>query len=777
MGEFALGQPVPRTEDPRLLTGRGCYLDDITLPGQAHAVVLRSPHAHARIVSMDIRAARQSPGVIAVLTGDDWADAGLGDLPCIENYKRPDGSDMHRPPHPGLVRERVRRVGDYVALVVAESLAEAKDAAERIAVAYDPLPSVTSVDSAASGTHVVWEDCPDNICFRHVQGDAAAVDAAFDRATHVVRERFTVNRVSANTMEPRGCIGAYDAAEDRYTLYTGIQNPHQVRGQLADDVFRQPETRFRLIPGDIGGSFGMRGGTYPELALVLWASEKTGRPVKWVCERSEGLMSDDHARDCVSNVELALDGDGKFLGLRVSTTANLGAYLSVRGPRPPTGNLGTLCGVYTTPAVHVTVTGVFTNTNSLTPYRGSGGPEAAYVTERLIDRAARELGLEAADIRRRNLIPEAVMPFTNALGYTYDCGAFERVMDRTLALGERASFEARRIEARARGRLRGIGMASAIKKTSIPVMETAEIRFDPAGRVTLLTGTISHGQGHDTVYKQLLADRLGLAPEDVRVVEGDTDLVSFGGGTFGSRSAALGGSAIVGACEKIIGKGARIAAHLLEAAETDIAFADGVFSVAGTDRAVTLAEIAAASYAPSRLAPDMEPGLDERAAFCPVAQNWPSTCHLCEVEIDPETGTLDVVRYSVVEDVGTVLNPLLVEGQTHGGLAQALGQAFLENVVFDPESGQLLSGSFMDYAMPRADDLCAFAREDEPVPTATNPLGVKGGGEIAPVACLPAAINAVIDALGPLGVGSIEMPATPERIWRAIREARAATAG
>jgi aerobic carbon-monoxide dehydrogenase large subunit len=766
MGEFAIGQSVPRTEDPKFLMGRGQFLDDITLPRQAHAVVLRSPHAHARIVSLDIRAAQQSAGVVGIFTGDDWSAEGFGSLPCTEKLKRPDGGDMYKPFHPALVTGEVRRVGDPVAFVVAETVNQAKDAAERIEIDYDPLPSVSSVEaSAAPGAHAVWDDCPDNICFRHTQGDEAAVDAAFASAAHVISDKFTINRVSANTMEPRCCIGHYDSGQDRYTLYTGLQNPHQVRGQLANDIFHMPETKFRIIPGDIGGSFGMRGGTYPELPLVLWASQKLGRPVKWVCERSEGLMSDDHARDCFAEASLALDADGKFLALKVNNKANVGAYLGVRAPRPPVGNLGTYCGIYATPAVHVDISGYFTNTNCFNPYRGSGGPEAGFVLERLIDKAAQSLKLDPASLRKRNIVPESAMPYTNPLGYVYDCGAFERVMDHALTMGDYAGFEARRAESRSRGKLRGRGLANAIKKTSIPNIETAQIRFDAAGGVRLMMGTISHGQGHDTVFKQILNDRLGIAPEKVTLIEGDTDLTSFGGGTFGSRSTAMGGSAIVKAGEKIVEKSIRIAAHLLEASDADIAFDDGIFTVAGTDRAVDFTAVAKAAYTPGQIPDDMEPGLDELAAFRPPAQNWPSTSHVVEIEIDPETGTLDIARYVVVEDLGTEINPMLIDGQTHGGLAQTIGQAVMEDVVFDADSGQLLSGSFMDYAMPRADDFPMFEREAEPVPTDTNPLGVKGGGELAPVACLPAMFNALDDALAS---AEVAMPATPERVWRAV---------
>ena len=768
MGEFAIGQSVARTEDPKFLTGRGCFLDDVVLPRQAHAVVLRSPHAHARMSAIDIRAASQSPGVLGIYNGEDWAAEGFGSLPCTEKLKRPDGSDLYLPPYPALVAGEVRRIGIPVAFVIAETIDQAKDAAERIDIDYQPLPSVSTVEqSAAPGAPAVWDDCPDNICFQHCQGDEAAVDAAFARADHIVGDKFTINRVSANTMETRGCIGAYDPGQDRYTLYTGLQNPHAVRGQLANDIFHLPETKFHIIPGDIGGSFGMRGGTYPEMALVLWASEKLGRPVKWVCERSEGLMSDDHARDCVSKASLALDRHGKFLALRVKNKSNIGAYLGVRAPRPPLGNLGTYCGVYATPAVHVDITGYFTNTNSMNPYRGSGGPEANFVLERLIHKAALTLKMDPADLRRRNMVPESAMPFTNALGYTYDCGAFERVMDRALAMADFDTFESRRADARSRGKLRGRGLANAIKKTSIPTIETAAIRFDSGGGVRLMMGTISHGQGHDTVFKQILNDRLGIAPERITLIEGDTDLTSFGGGTFGSRSTAMGGSAIVKAGEKIVDKGKRIAAHLLEASVSDIVFDDGLFTVTGTDRSVDFSAVAKVAYTPGQIPDDMEPGLDELASFRPPAQNWPSTSHVCEIEIDPATGTLEIIRYVVVEDLGTEINPMLIDGQTHGGLAQTIGQAVMEAIVFDADSGQLLTGSFMDYAMPRADDFCWFERAGEPVPTETNPLGVKGGGELAPVACLPAVFNALDDALASVDVA---MPATAERIWRAIGE-------
>lgn len=776
MGEFAIGQPVRREEDPRLLTGRGEFLNDVNLYRQAHAYVLRSPHAHARIVSIDTSAARAAPGVLCVLTGEDWAAENFGSLPCEEIRTKQDGSPMFHPPHPALVTGRVRLVGDYVAFVVAESRDLARDAAELIAVDYAPLPAVTATaDAVEPGAPAVWDECPDNICYYHEQGDDAAVAAAFAQADHVVRQRMVVNRVTAVALEPRGCIGDYDARHDRYTLYTGLQNPHPLRHQIARQIFHIPETHVRILAGDVGGSFGMRGGIYHELPLVLWASRKLGRPVKWTCDRSEGFMSDDHGRDNVSELALAMDKEGNFLGLRISTIANMGAYLGIRGPRPPIGNLGTLVGVYRTPAVHVEVTGVFTNTNSTSPYRGAGAPEAAYITERLVDIAARTLGMDPAEIRRRNCVPPSAMPWTNALGYTYDCGEFEANMDKAMAAADWAGFEARRAAAASRGALRGIGMSNTVKKTSTPNIESADIRFDPSGTVTLIMGTISHGQGHETIFKQIMCGRLGIDPATVRFVQGDTDIVSYGRGTFNSRSTAIGGSAVKIASDKIIAKAKRIAAHLLEAAEVDIAFADGTFSVSGTDRAISLIEVAKTAYKPTAIPPDIEPGLDETGTFTPQYWNWPTGVQVCELEIDPDTGRTEIVNFVCVDDVGTVINPLLLKAQMHGGIVQGIGQALMEDVVFEPESGQLLTGSLMDYCLPRADDLCDMEVISAPVPTSSNPIGAKGGGESGPTGALPAVINAVVDALKPLGVTHLDMPATPERVWQAIRAARAGT--
>ena len=733
MGDFAVGQSVPREEDPRLLTGGGEFLDDVNLRGQAWGHVLRSPHAMADIKSIDIDKAEKAPGVLRILTGADWAAENYGGLPCEDaTKKRRDGSPMYHPTWPALVDGRARLVGDCVAFVIAETELQARDAAELIVVDYAPLQSVSGVERAvAPDAPAVWADCADNVCFVDQKGDAAAVDAAFAKADHIVRQKLVNNRVTAVALEPRGCIGDYDSRYERYTLYTGLQNPHPLRYQIARQVFDIPETSVRVIPGDVGGSFGMRGGTYNELVLVLWASRLTGRPVKWRCDRSEGFMSDSHGRDNVSDVALALDKDGKFLGLKVSTLADMGAYLAIRGPRPPTNNLGTLAGVYRTPAVHVEITGVFTNTVPTNPYRGAGAPEAAYLGERLIDMAARELGMDPAVIRQINSVTPDQMPWTNALGFTYDCGDFPGNMEKALEAAGYAEFEVRRAEAANRGRLRGIGFSNTVKKTSSPFPESSSIRFDPSGTVTLMMGTISHGQGHETVFKQIVCDRLGIEPSSIRYVQGDTDTVPYGRGTFNSRSMSIGGSAVSLACDKTIEKAKRIAAHLLESAVDDIDFADGEFAVGGTDRSVTILEVAAAAFRPGAMPADIEPGLYEVGTFAPQYWNWPTGVQVCELEIDPETGETQIVNFVCVDDVGTVVNPMLLKAQMHGGIVQGIGQALVEDIVYDAD-GQLITGSLMDYCLPRADDTCNMDIISAPTITSSNLIGAKGGGESGP---------------------------------------------
>jgi len=772
MGEYGVGQGVPRFEDMRLLRGGGRYIADMSFPHMAHGAVLRSLHAHAKIASIDTSRAKAAPGVLAVLTGADWQASGYGDLPVPKGAeKRRDGSPLFRSPYPALVTDRVRYMGDCVAFVVAETLYQAMDAAELIEVEYEPLPAVTAaVEAIKAGAPPVWDGCPDNICFVHEIGDKAATDAAFAKADHVVRHRFTINRVTAASMETRGSIGIYNAAEEHYTVYTTLQRAHSFREQLSQ-VLRVPESKLRVVAGDIGGSFGMKSAVYNEVALVLWASKVTGRPVKWISTRSESFLSDGQGRDLVSEGELALDKQGNFLALRVKNIANLGAYLQVGSQSSPVVNLGTLANVYKTPAAHVAVTVVYTNTNPVRPYRGNGRPEAAFVIERLVDMAADEMGIDPVEIRRRNLIPADAMPYRTPLDFNYDCGTFEENMDLALGMAEWSGFAARRAESHARGKLRGIGVSNSIEKAASPGFEGGEIRFDRAGTVTVLSGAVTQGQGHETVFKQLVSEKLGVDPKDIYYVQGDTDKVFFGEGTGGSRTATIGGSALLMASNKIIDKATKIAAHVLKIDAADVRFAEGVFSSAKSNRSLTIQEIAQESLKPKSLPPGMEPGLNETAVFQTNATNYPNGCHVCEVEIDPETGEIQLLRYNVVDDVGTVLNPLLLKGQICGGVAQGVGQMLSEDIRFD-ESGQLLTGSFMDYAMPRADHLSAIAIKSNPVPTKTNPLGVKGAGEAGNVGALPAIANAIVDALSSLGIRDVPMPATSERIWRVIQAAK-----
>jgi aerobic carbon-monoxide dehydrogenase large subunit len=767
--KFGIGQAVPRFEDPRLVRGGGRYVDDIVLPGMAFGHVLRSPHAHARIRAIATDRARAAPGVLAVLTGADWVASGWGDLPVPGGMKRRDGSAMYRPRYPALVSDRVRWVGDYVAFVVAETYHQAVDAAELIEVDYEPLPAVVSTaDAAAPGAPLVWDDCPGNVCFVHRDGDAIATDAAFAGAAHVVRGHFVVNRVTAVTMEPRGSIGDYNAADGRYTIYTTLQRAHPFRAELAHNVLKVPESRVRVIAPDIGGSFGMKSAVYNEVALVLLASKTLHRPVKWVSTRSEAFLSDAQARDNVTDAELALAADGTFLGLRVKSHVAVGAYLQT-GMTAVVGNLGTLAGVYRTPAIHVDVTGVFSHTNPIRPYRGNGRPEAAFVIERMVDLAADQLSIDPAKLRRRNNIPASAMPFKTGLTFTYDSGAFAENMEMALRLADVDGFPARREESHKRNKLRGLGISNTIERAGAPSFEGAEIRFDRGGTVTLFSGSINQGQGHETVFKQIVCDRLGLEPKDILYLQGDTDQVFFGEGTGGSRSATLGGSAVAAATVKVIAKARAIAAHALEVDAATVKFADGVFSAPATNATLTIKDVAKLAANPARLPSDIEPGLAETAVYRAEVENFPNGCHVCELEIDRDTGAVEIVRYSVVDDVGTVLNPLLLHGQIAGGIAQGVGQILKEDIHFDRASGQLVTGSFMDYAMPRAGDLSSFAIKSNPVPTRTNPLGVKGAGEAGTVGAMPAVTNALIDALAEFGVRHIDMPATPERIWRAMQ--------
>jgi aerobic carbon-monoxide dehydrogenase large subunit len=769
MGEFALGQAVPRFEDPRLIQGGGRYLDDIVLPGMTFGFVLRSPHAHARIRKIDTAAAKAMPGVLAVLTGADWEASRFESLPVAGGFKRRDGSPIYKSAYPALVKDRVRFVGDYVAFVVAETLNQAMDASEAIDVDYEQLPAVIATgDAMKPGAPRVWDDCADNVCFIHQIGDKAATDAAFARAAHVVKHSFTINRVTAVTMEPRGCVAHYDKTEDYYTVHTAMQRAHAFKSELAQ-IARVNESKVRVIGGDIGGSFGMKSAVYNEIPLAMLASKLIGRPVKWKSTRSEAFLSDAQGRDNVTEAELALDKDMKFIGLRVRPIVALGAHCQTGTPNV-TNNFNSLVGVYTFPASHVDANAVYTNTAPVRPYRGNGRPEAAYVIERLIDVAADELKVDRVDLRRRNLIPPSALPYKTALLFTFDTGEFEKNMDMALELAEFKDFPKRKAEAKKRGKLRGIGLSNSIERAGTTGFEGAEVRFDRTGTATLFGGSVNHGQGHETVFTQLVCDRLGIKPEDVQYVQGDTDKVFFGEGTGGSRSAACGGSAFHLAAEKVVVKAKRIAAHNMKVDIDDLKFEDGIFSSPKTNQTLTIKDVARDAVNPGRLPKDVEAGLAETAVYRGEFENFPNGCHICEVEIDPETGTVEIVRYSVVDDVGTVMNPLLLYGQIHGGVVQGIGQVLKEDIRYDVDSGQLLTGSFMDYAMPKAHDFCAFDVHSNPVPTPTNPLGVKGAGEAGSVGALPAVANALVDALAEFGVKHIAMPATPEVIWRAMRQ-------
>jgi aerobic carbon-monoxide dehydrogenase large subunit len=772
MGEFGIGQPVPREEDPYLVRGAGRYVDDVQAIGQTRAYVLRSPHAHARIVRIETAEAKAKPGVLLVLTGDDAEVLGLGTLRPHQPRKRRDGSPAFTSSQPFLARDQVRYLGDPVAFVVAETLDEAKDAAEAIAVEYDMLPAVpTTEDAIRLGADAVWDGCPDNQAFTHAAGDMAAVGKALGAAAHVVRHRMVINRLTTNSMEPRGCLAEYATREARYTLRCTVQGPHMIRRVLAAEVFKLPETHFRVIAENVGGGFGMKGGLYPEYVLATLAARLTGRPVKWIAERNEALQSDEHCRDNVTQAELALDGDGRFLAFAVRSFCNIGAYYtSDRSAGPPTNNIGVLAGTYVIPAMHVETTAVMTNTMMTGPYRGAGRPEAAYVIETMVDIAARRLGIDRAELRRRNMIPAAAMPYKTALVYTYDCGDFGKNLEDCLKLADYAGFAARRSESQARGKLRGLGVSSTVEASNAGPIEHAEIRFDPTGTVTVSVGTHDHGQGHGTTFRQIISDRLGITPDRIRFNYGDTDQIAIGTGTFGSRSTIAAGTAMIIAAGKIVAKGRRIAAHMMEAGEHDIEFENGKFVVAGTDKTVDLVQVARDAFVPAKLPRDIEPGMFETGTFSGGERTYPNGCHISEVEIDIETGEVALARYTAVDDVGHMINPMLVEGQLHGGIVQGAGQALMENVAYDA-SGQLVSGSFMDYAMPRAGDFCAFKLGENEVPTKTNPLGVKGAGESGTVGALSSVMNAVNDALAGIGAPYVQMPATPEKVWRAIRAA------
>ncbi len=773
MNQFGIGQPIRRVEDRRFLTGRGNYVDDLALPRQAFAVMLRSPHAHAAIRTIDTAAAAAAPGVLAVLTGDDVAHDGLGPIPCLSALINRDGSTPPVPPRPAMVRDRVRHVGDTVAMIVAESLGAARDAAELIMVDYDTLPAAALTEHALDpGQPQVWDIAPGNLAFDWGVGDAAAADRALATARHRIALDIVNNRIVVNSMEPRGAIGEYDAGDGSYTLWSSTQGSHFLRSLLAESVFKIPENHIRVVTRDVGGGFGMKFFLYPEQILVLWAAKKLGRPVKWTSERADAFVTDTQGRDNVTRLELALDDELRFLGLAVTNVANMGAYLSNFAPEIPTASGAVMySGVYAIPAISVVVKGVFTHTVPVDAYRGAGRPEAAYAIERLIDYAARRLGVTPQELRRRNFIGRDAMPYATPLGLVYDSGDFARNMEDALAAADVGGFPARRAEAAARGRFRGFGHAVYIEQSGMPPDEFAELRFDPSGTLTLLMGTQSSGQGHHTAYAQLAAERLGLPFDKIRVVQGDTAAIAFGRGTGGSRSLPVGGASVDAAAHKLIAKGRHIAAHLLEAAAADVDFADGVFRISGTDREVGIEAVARAAFNPTQLPDDVEPGFAESGHFTPRSPTFPNGCHVCEVEIDVETGHVDLVRYLVVDDFGTVVNPLLLRGQVQGGVAQGVGQAMLERTVFDAETGQLVTGSLTDYCLPRAEDLPAIEFSYNVVPCRTNPLGLKGAGEAGAIGAPPALVNAIVDALARLGIEHIDMPVTPERLWQAIANA------
>jgi carbon-monoxide dehydrogenase large subunit len=775
MSKYGIGQPVLRFEDPKLLRGQGRYINDCNLPGQAHAVFVRSPHAHATIKSINVEAAKAAPGVLAAYTGHDVKADGLGMPKANMPRKRPDGKPMYAPQRPPLVTDRVRYVGDPVVMVIAETLAEAKDAAELVEIDYEPLRSVTlTEDTVKPGAPAVWDDCPDNISNHVERGKKADTEEALNTAARVIKRRYVITRVHAQYMEPRGTLGYYDQGEDRLILYADVQYPHRVRNMLAQNVFKVPESKMRVIAQDVGGGFGTKGWQYIEHRMTLWAARKLLRPVKWTCERSEAVMADEHGRDNVGVIELALDKDNRFVALKLEMLANIGAYVgSDRNLLSPFGMIGTVLGVYMIPKAYINVVGVLSNTNPTAPYRGAGRPEAIYLIERLIDDAARELGVDRVELRRKNMLPVSALPYQSPVGPYYDCGEFEKNMDMALKLADVAGFEARKADSKKRGRLRGLGIVNAIEQAAGPAQpEYAEIRFNPSGTAALLMGTKNQGQGHETMFKQILNEKLGIDPNEVQYIDGDTDRVAFGMGTNGSRSTVLGGSAVFVAADKVIEKGKLIAGHLLEADKQDIEFAEGNFTVKGTDKSVPLKEVVKAAFNPTKWPKGFEGGLYENATFKAERDTYPNGCHICELEIDPETGDVTMDRYFVVDDVGTVMNPIGLKGQIHGGVAQGIGQILCEQVVWDRDSGQLLTASFLDYAMPHAQMIPYMEVKSNPVPTKYNPLGAKGAGEAGTVGAMPVVMNAVMDALAPLGVKDVDMPASPLNVWRAIKSAQ-----
>lgn len=763
-----IGAPVRRLEDPRFITGKGDFVDDLAPAGVAFAHVVRSPHAHAKIVSMDKSAACAAPGVYCVLTGREAIAENIKGLPCPGFPAAPTGARFCRPLRPVLASEIVRHVGDGIALIVAQTLHQAKDAAELLAVEYEPLPAVTLESALAEGASKVWPDAPNNVSFRLERGEARVVDQAFSQASHITRLSLHYPRVTANTIEPRSVM-AYREAGNRFTLRSTTQTPYRLR-EIAADVLQIAELDLRVLSPDVGGGFGMKSQVYPEEILVLWAARKLDRPVKLVMERSDAMATDAHGRHQIVEAELALDSNARILAVRSSLAIDLGAYLSATAASAPNNATNSLTSTYVIPAMHVVVKAVFTNTAMMASYRGTAKPEASFVIERLIDKAGRELGIDPVEIRRRNLIAPTAMPHKTAGGLVYDCGEFEGVLDQALRLADWQGFARRRDDSEQRGLRRGIGLALHCQRAGNQ-SERMEIRVAPNGSIALHVGTHSHGQSHETAFAQMINDWLGVDVDDVALFQGDTDKVLFGRGTFSQRSMSTGGSALLAAAEMVVAKGKRLSGLMLEASEEDIEFNGGRFSVKGTDRSVTFKEVAKKSYQGIGLAPEFGVGLDGTGAH-PGPFTFPNGCMICEVEVDPETGNVAVVKLSAVDDVGTVINPLTLEGQLHGSTAQGLGEALLEQMIYDADSGQLLTGSFQDYALPRAANMPPIISSTRPVPTKLNPLGAKGGSEPGNVGAPAAIINAIVDALSPYRVTDVPLPATSEKIWRLIQAAR-----
>ena len=793
-GEMGIGAAAPRSEDRRFITGRGRYVDDINLRNQQYAWFVRSPHPHAEVRGIDAEEALGMPGVAAVLTGADLQADGIGSLPVAWGVTSVDGSPAVEPEFPALAAGRVRYVGNPVAVVIADTRAAARDAAEMVNVHYEELDSVANAAAALEeGAPQVHDGAPGNICFNWewlpsaMAPDAKAnTDKALEEAAHVVSLELVNNRLVPNAMEPRASLADYNPATGQLTLYTTSQNPHVNRLLLCTATLRMPEHKVRVVAPDVGGGFGSKIYHYAEELVVCWASRRLGLPVKWTAERSESFLGDAQGRDHLTRVELGLDAEARFTALRVDTIANLGSWVSAFGAAIPTVFYAPLlAGVYKTPNIYVTVKGVFTNTTPTDAYRGAGRPEACYLIERIVDEAAVQLGMDPAEIRRRNFIPPDEFPYQSPVGQLYDSGDFEGCLDLAMNLDSYAEFDGRRKRSEARGKLRGRGMSFYIEACGAApsaaagqlgaragLYEVATVRVHPTGSVQVLTGSHSHGQSHETTFAQIVADRLGIDFGNVEIVHGDTGEIPFGMGTYGSRSLAVGGSALVKALDKVVEKGRKIAAHLLEAAADDIEFGDGRFQVAGTDREVAFGDVALAAYVPHNYPlQELEPGLEETSFFDPENFTFPSGCYICEVEVDPDTGVVEIRDFVAADDFGNIINPMVVEGQVHGGLAQGIGQALMEHCLYTPE-GQLLTGSYMDYCMPRADDLPSFRVATRCTPTPFNPLGVKGCGEAGAIGAPPAVINAVLDALRPLGVSHIDMPATPNAVWQAIQSTR-----